>query len=114
MHLIEMSAETPYRGETQTSVKVARYRGNSTADLLTREKNAATAAIARTSVLLPRDRENDAATAAICGKYRRCCGEMHVSCSLVFREATNEIDLPVFSTNSTWMPGVYMRRRFGS
>ena len=32
MHLIEMSAETPYRGETQTSLKVARDRGNNTAD----------------------------------------------------------------------------------
>ena len=69
VHLSDMSAETPYKCETLTSLKVVRYRGNSTADY-SEKKNDATAAIARTSVLLPRDRENDVATVAISGKYK--------------------------------------------
>ena len=92
-----------YRGQaiTQTSLQLARYRGNGTATAANttasvqwhryRENDTATAAIARPSLLLPRYRENDAATAAICGKYRRSCGGMHVVGSLVFREATKEI-----------------------
>ena len=38
VHLIEMSAETPYKCETLTSLKVVRYRGNSTADYSEKKK----------------------------------------------------------------------------
>ena len=38
VQLIEMSAETPYKCETLTSLKVVRYRGNSTADYSEKKK----------------------------------------------------------------------------
>ena len=73
----------------QRVAKWHRDRGDCTAmarvSPIQRGKNAATEAIAQSSLPLPRYRENDAAPAAIFRRYRRICGGLLVAGSLVIR-----------------------------